>query len=244
MGDTTGRFVPARRKRGRPGLATLLPAVLVIAWICCVAPRGFADTLSISGVITQSTQDGTGPAVNNLALNNISDGDPFTITVQFTGSFTSPGTYALPAATVLFSDPSTPAIESAFGSFLCAGQNTLACVTVTADGSAFDFSMFACLTTGSGCLTGNELALNFQIGSLNGSNISAQTISGFLPLDLLEDDGVTDIQGSITTYSSAGGTGTNPVPEPSAWLLLASLTPWILRSLRRPLRGTSTLVKQ
>jgi hypothetical protein len=33
-----------------------------------------AGTNSIGGLITQSTQDGTGPAVNNPALNNIADG--------------------------------------------------------------------------------------------------------------------------------------------------------------------------
>jgi hypothetical protein len=39
-----------------------------------------ADTLTIGGAINQSTQDGTGPAVNNPSLNNISDGDSTTST--------------------------------------------------------------------------------------------------------------------------------------------------------------------
>ncbi len=42
------------------------------------------------------------------------------------------------------------------------------------------------------------------------------------PLDLLEDNGITDIHGSITRYSYSGsGTG-SPVPEPSTLVLLSS----------------------
>jgi hypothetical protein len=56
------------------------------------------------------------------------------------------------------------------------------------------------------------------IAGLNAQNVSAQTVPGVLPLDLLEDDGVTDIHGSVSTYSYTGsGTGT-VVPEPSEFL--------------------------
>lgn len=199
-----------------------------------------ADTISISGVITQSTQDGTGPAVNNPSLNQIADGDSFTLLLKFSGAITSPGIYALPVAMLVFSDPAATASESAFGTFPCAGQNTSACVTVAADGPSYDFSMLACLTTGSGCLTGNELDLNFKIGRLNGQNVGAQAIAGLVPLELLEDDGVTDIHASVTTYSYTGDAGLNPAPEPAAWLLLAPLIPWMVSELRRRPNRTPT----
>jgi hypothetical protein len=44
-------------------------------------------------------------------------------------------------------------------------------------------------------------------------------ISGIIPLDLLEDDGVTDIHASVTRYSYAPAAA---VPEPSAFVMLAS----------------------
>lgn len=170
-----------------------------------------ADAITIGGVITQSTSDGTGPAANNPSLNNILDGDLYSITVGFAGSITSPGTYPLASPTLLFSDSSAAASESSFGSVS---------LSVTADGSSYDLSLLGCLTTGGGCLLGNELDLNFSIpiAGLNSQNVTAQAISGFQPLDLLEDDGVTDIHGSVTQYSYAGRPAA--VPEPgSGWLL-------------------------
>ena len=70
---------------------------------CCwplVAVFGFASvavasTITFGGTITQSTQDGTGPAVNNSALNNIQDLQAYFVTLVFPGSITTPGIYNL-----------------------------------------------------------------------------------------------------------------------------------------------------
>ena len=58
-----------------------------------------ADTISSSGMINQSTQDGTGPAANNPDLNNIQDGEAYTVTLDFSSSighgFTGPANWML-----------------------------------------------------------------------------------------------------------------------------------------------------
>jgi hypothetical protein len=73
-----------------------------IALVCCgLAVAASADTISFGGVIIQSTQHGTGPAVDNPSLNNIQDLQAYTTTLTFAGSITAPGTYA-------------PAMESGF----------------------------------------------------------------------------------------------------------------------------------
>src|ERR1022692_618592 len=64
--------------------------------------------------ITQSTPDGTGPAVNNSSLENIQDLQAYTVTIVFPGSITAPGTYT--GSTLTFSDPSAPASETGFSS--------------------------------------------------------------------------------------------------------------------------------
>lgn len=56
--------------------------------------------------------DGTGPVVNNLTLNDILDGDAYSVNLTFSGSITSTGTYPLAGATLTFSDPTAPASES------------------------------------------------------------------------------------------------------------------------------------
>src|SRR5207244_13233092 len=70
-------------------------------------------TITFGGNIIQSTQDGTGPAVNNPSLNNIQDLMPYTVTLGFAGSITAPGTYDLTGLT--FSVPAAPAMETSFG---------------------------------------------------------------------------------------------------------------------------------
>src|SRR5262245_33514772 len=65
----------------------------LLATSFCVSAAS-AATITISGSITQSTQDGTGPAVNNPSLNNIQDGQAYLITAIFPGPVTAPGTYA------------------------------------------------------------------------------------------------------------------------------------------------------
>jgi len=172
-----------------------------------------ADVIVFNGKITQSTQDFTGPAQNNLSLNNIQDLQAYTATLNFTGSITSPGTYDLTGSSFTFNVPSALATESAFGSIS---------LTITAGGGFDQFSLLACLTTGSGCVFGNQLTANFEIpvGSLNSQNVAATGLDQPHPLDLLEDDGITDIHGSIDSYSYSGGR-TSDVPEPSSIVLLA-----------------------
>ena len=87
-------------------------------------------------------------------------------------------------------------------------------LSVTPDGTSDDISLLGCLTSGSGCLFGNYLSMNFAIpsGDLDSANVPASLISGlYPPLDLLEDDGTTDIQGSVSAYTS---------PEPASLPLL------------------------
>lgn len=198
---------PASRAAGRGACLALL--------LFGIARLATADAITISGVITQSTSDGTGPAGANSSLNNILDGDAYSITLGFAGSITAPGTYTLASPTLLFSDLSAPAAEGSFDSVS---------LSVAVQGSSYDVSLLGCLTTGIDCFAGNELDLNFliPIAGLNSQNVAALPIFGLLPLDLLEDDGVTDIHGSVEKYSYTGPAGA--VPESgSAWLLGLSL---------------------
>jgi hypothetical protein len=89
-----------------------------------------------------------------------------------------------------------------------------------------EFSVLACLTTGSGCVFGNELDLNFMIpsGSLDSASAVAESVPLLTPLDLLEDDGTTDIQASVTSYAYSYSSTPPPPPPPvsepgSAFLL-------------------------
>jgi hypothetical protein len=188
--------------------------VLCLGLLSLARPAS-ADSITLGGAITQAIPDGTGPASNNPLLNAILDGDPYTITLRFTGSITVPATYALSGFNMTFSDPSESAFESAFSSVS---------LSVTPSGMVDQLSLLGCLSTGSGCLFGNYLALNFMIpaAGLNASNVAAQSIFGLAPLDLLEDDGITDIQGTVTSYSYAGQGTVNPTPEPGALLLFGS----------------------
>jgi hypothetical protein len=176
----------------------------------CVFVRGaVADGITVGGSIYQSTADGTGPAVNNPSLNNISDGDAYTVTLNFSEAITAPGTYNLSSGTLVFSDATASAVEDNFGSIS---------LTISVNGSSNEFSLLGCLTTGDGCLVGNYLAMNFAIPSADLNSTSATAIPFLTPLDLLEDDGSTDIQGTVTSYSYTSP----PVasPEPSAFVLL------------------------
>src|SRR5277367_4556958 len=124
-------------------------------WIALLSgPAAYAGVIAFSGLITQSTQDGTGPAVNNSALNGIADGDPYTVELTFPGQISVPGAWSpLLGAVVVFSDSSNS--EAAFSS---------ASVTVSADSNPtlYDVNVFACLSTGSGCYVGNSLSANFS----------------------------------------------------------------------------------
>ncbi len=183
-----------------------------------------ADTMTFSGTINQSVQDGTGPAVNNPALNNIPDDAPYTVSLTFNGSINSPGVYDLLDLNASFA--SGGAIENNFNS---------ASVIVMQSGGLDQINALLCLASGSGCNQGNELDLTFMIpvAQLNGDSVSAQQIPGMLPLDLLEDDGVTDIHGSLTKYSYSPPGTVSAVPEPSSIVLLASLVAIAIAQARR-----------
>jgi hypothetical protein len=87
-------------------------------------------------------------------------------------------------------------------------------LSVLTDGASYDLSLLGCLTTGSDCAVGNQLDANFKIAaaSLNAQDVVALAFFPITPLDLLEDDGVTDIQGSVTKYSYIGAS-----PDPRAF---------------------------
>jgi hypothetical protein len=138
----------------------LLPLLVAGLGALSVASTALAGTIVIGGQITQSTQDGTGPAVNNSSLNNILDSQVYLVTLAFAGSITGPGLYDLTGASLTFSDPSAPASESSFGSIT---------FTVGAAGALDDLTLMGCLTTGTSCGLGNQLSLIFQIpaASLN-----------------------------------------------------------------------------
>lgn len=172
-------------------------------------PSAHADSITIAGTITQSTADGTGPAVNNTSLNSIVDGDVYSLTLNFTGSITGPGTYTA-FTSADFSDAAAGADESSFIS---------ESITVMPDDQTI--SALVCLSTGLfGCAGGNQLDLNFMIpaGLLNAGSATAQSVPFLTPLDLLEDDGATDIHGAVTSYSYMA-TSSN-VPEPGSLALL------------------------
>lgn len=174
-----------------------------------LAKVSFAGIIT-GGVISQSTSDGTGPAFNNASLNNISDGDAYQLTLNSLNPIVSPGLYNTPDLTLSFVDLGAGVSETAFSSVS---------LSIVADGSFFDISLLGCLSTGSGCNVGNELDANFRIANidLQSANAAAFLIPGLNPsLDLLEDDGVTDIQGSVMSFSNSS------VPEPSAIGLVAA----------------------
>ena len=180
-----------------------------------------ADQILFTGTIAQSVLDGTGPASNNPSLNLIQTGQTYTVILDFAGSISGPGAFNI--TTTSFAVPSAPAIESGFG----AGT-----LTVTANGANYELSLLACLTSGSNCAVGNQLTANFRIlaASLTSMNAPATGLDPPHPLDLLEDDGVTDLQGTIANHSYLGVAG---VPEPGSVLLVSSALAAILIQMKR-----------
>ena len=187
-------------------------AALVFTAFCHSA---WADTITFGGTITQSTPDGTGPAINNTSLNAIADGNAYTVNLTFSGLLLLvPGTYNLTGASLSFNVATALATETAFSSIS---------LTILPDGLYSDFSLLACLSTGSfACGGGNELDSNFKIltADLHSLGVAAFGLDPPHPLDLLEDDGITDIHGSITNYSYTPAV--TPAPEPSSLVFLAA----------------------
>jgi len=122
------------------------------------------------------------------------------------GGITGPGVYSLTALN--FTDLTAGVSETGFVS---------GSMTVSESGAIDQFSVLGCLPS---CGTGNQLALEFSLPqSVLYSNGSAFPVSPLLPMDLLEDDGSTDIHGTVDSYSYDGpgpGTGT---PEPVSFAL-------------------------
>jgi PEP-CTERM motif len=188
----------------------LRKAKSLLLFVSLFVAHSYAGSLVLNGSITQSTSDGTGPASLNPTLNSIQDAQSYTLTLNFAGSLPGSGTFDLTGSSLLFSVTDAPAVENNFSSIS---------LTISPDGADQDFSLLACLA-GADCATGNFLSASFSVpsGSLGLPNVPATGLDQPHPLDLLEDDGVTDIQGTITSYSAAF---ISPVPEPSSFFLAA-----------------------
>jgi hypothetical protein len=174
--------------------------------MCSIESTAHGGTITITGTVTQDTADLGTTAVANPSLNNILDGDAYSVVLNFPGAISSPGMSSL--TSILFTDPAAGASESAFIS---------GSVTIAQMSGEDVFSGLGCMIDPSTCLQGNELDLNFQIpaSGLTQSGVVAQGVPGIIPsMDLLEDGGSTDIQGTVTGYSQTAPE-TATVPEPS-----------------------------
>jgi hypothetical protein len=202
--------------------STFLAITCGLVFAGCAAKGG---TITFSGAITQSTLDGTGPAVNNPSLNNIQDLQTYTVTLVFPGTITTPGLYDLTGSSLLLDDTAAGANETSFSSIF---------LTITASGSFDQFSLLACLTSGGGCGAGNQLDANFDIPAamLNSQSVAAIGLDQPHPLDLLEDDGTTDIHGSITAYTGPA----SAVPEPSPAVMLFCFLAALASANRRQIK--------
>lgn len=174
--------------------------VLALACLLVFAIGATADTITLSGSLFSVS---LGPAAFNPSLNGAQFGDQFIVQFTVTPPLASPGVYAITSAS--FTDLTASATET--------GIDT-GTLNISASGSDFVFSGFACVQAGN-CSTGNELDLNFSVPqSLLLSAASTTSVPGLKDFELLEDDGATDLIGSLTSYQT--------VPEPSSALLLFS----------------------
>jgi hypothetical protein len=185
-------------------------APVVLFFLCALSSRVYGTTITLGGSITQSTADGTGPAVGNPSLNSISDGQVYGLALNSSTSINGPGVYDLTGSSLIFSVPAASAMETSFSAIT---------LSVINNGAFSDFSLLACIS-GADCFTGNALTANFRIltSMVGGADVTVTGLDQPHPLDLLEDDGTTDIHGSIDTYS---GTATAVTPEPDSGSLLA-----------------------
>lgn len=206
-----------------------LPALLFFS--CVFAATAPASTITLTGSVTQSTVDGTGPALSNPSLNNITDGEIFTLTLSPATDFTGPGLYVLTGSSLVFVVPAASATE---------GNFDVITLAVNRNGSFDDFSLLACLTA-TDCTSGNELTANFRIAAANidGTAVPVTDLDQPHPLDLLEDDGTTDLHASISTYTN---TAQSLLPEPN-FLPLCALASLVLTISRR-LPGTNSSARR
>ena len=200
--------------------------IAVLAGLAAGASPVLAGVIRIGGVITQSTPDGTGPAFNNPSLNNIQDLQAYTLILTFATPITGPGNYDLTGSSLLFRVATAPASESSFGSIN---------LSIASNGGFDDFSLLACLTTGTSCPASNQLTANFEIPAamIGSQNVAATGLDQPHPLDLLEDEGTTDIQGSIASYSK-----TSAAPEPSMAVPLVCVLVGLLAAAPRKEKET------
>ncbi len=163
----------------------------------------------MSGTVTQSTVDGTGPAVHTPALNDIVDGQSVQVTLASATPINAPGFYDLTGSSLIFSVPGA-ASEGNFGAIS---------LSLTQVGGTLDFSVYGSVADAD-CSIGNALSASFSIpaGSLGGMNVAATGLDEPHPFELLEDDGVTDLHGSISMYSN---TALVTTPEPASGVLVA-----------------------
>lgn len=205
---------------------------LILVTSCVFASVASAQaTITVGGTIYQPNANP--PAMNNPSLDNVLAGDVYSVTLNSTGSITAPGTYTSFSGAD-FSDFTHSADENQFISVS---------LTISPPSGGMDeFSVLGCLSTGIyGCSGGNQLDLNFMIpaGSLNAVNVTAQSVPLLTPLDLLEDDGTTDIQGSVTSYSYSSAVSTTPEPTSIA-LYGSGLIALALKRLKRQRKNPSS----
>lgn len=199
-----------------------LACLVSIAALVAVVPCGGAITFT--GAITQGIAELGGAPVANPTLASVTIGDPFTVTLSLPVSPGDSGTY--PLAAILFTDTLQNVSESAFIS------GTL---IITTDGTTDYLTVLACLIDSVSCAAGNQLALNLTIpfGKTTAAGVSAGAVPGLLPLDLLEDNGLTDIHGAITTYAFSAPAAATPEP---ATALLAALALGGLAALNKRIK--------
>ena len=175
----------------------------------CAGAR--ASTLTVSGTITQSAVDGTGPAVHTPALNDIVDGQSFQVTLASATPINAPGFYDLAGSSLIFSVPGAAASEGNFGAIS---------LSLVQDGGYLDFSVYGCVADAD-CSIGNALSASFSVpaGSLGGMEVGVIGLDGPHPFELLEDEGITDLHGSISLYSN---TALVTTPEPASGVLMAT----------------------
>jgi hypothetical protein len=189
---------------------------LLACALCGLTARG--DMILITGTVTQDLADSGETAIDNPALNQINDGDSFTVALGFAGSASDSGLTG--TSSVLFTDNTASVSENGFISGV---------MDVSLDSGEDQLSVLACLLDPVSCTQGNQLDLNFQIAAagFNQSGVTAQFIPGLTPaLDLLEDGGNTEIQGSITGYSYIAST--SAVPEPSTLPFAGEAMAWLI----------------
>jgi hypothetical protein len=179
----------------------------------------YADSLSVTGTVTQ---DALGGAINNPQLNNVTAyADNYQVSFDLATPLTGAGTYS--ASNLAFDDTTAGVAESGFDPFS---------LFVIDEGTSYELSIHGCLT-GYDCSTGNSLDMIFDIptASLTGTDL-ASADPFFVPLNMFEDDGATDIQGDVSAYVYSSSP-VSSVPEPAAIVLLGSgLLGLVSRKLR------------